>query len=466
MKSNLIKFSTVLLLLSLFGCVTPFADDKELASLFEEYNKQIALQESKRKAQEIAGINTLVVEKSADGDKVSVDLDKASIPLVVHRVIDEAGIPYVFDTVLLNGDITAKFDSLPLLEALNLFLSPVMLAAEFRDGIVVISQGAGDKSLPPSKTSYAEVPLKNIGLDTATTLLDGLYPRPLAPQEPARLINFGPLTSSNTMFLNGPKAEILNAAKILLKADQSIKHVMIEVVLIEFDSNDLEKVGSELANLVSGNYSGVNLNFGSFANDSINFSFASNSNAANNPLEFTALLDFLISEEKARLISRPYVATLSGKQANITIATDRYVITQIAENGAAITAPVPISSGVILKITPTVLPDDSIRMEISVEDSQFGESSSNVAVEVNKNTVETVMQVDDKQSIIIGGLVLNRRSWKKAGVPILRDIPLLNVLFSKQSNDVIQREVAIYVTPHLWDPNMKLPIVNADALKN
>jgi len=295
-------------------------------------------------------------------------------------------------------------------------------------------------------------------MKTVSTLLDGLYPA--NPQTNLRVMHFSTVSNTNTVYLNGPKIEVSKAIKLLKKADRQIKHIMIEVVLVEYDSTDLQKLDANIKDYANNQLSNVNLNFGSFASENVEFTSIS---GANNPRQFTALLDVLVSEEKARLISRPFISTLSGEQAKVHIANDRYVITETAQSGATITAPIPITSGIIMQITPTLFGNDEIHMDIYVEDSQFTESAANVSVEVDKNSATTVMQVADGQTIIIGGLVLNRKSWKNAGFPLMRYVPMLNILFAKQTSEEVNNEVVMYITPHIIDETMTLPFLNQDS---
>jgi len=75
------------------------------------------------------------------------------------------------------------------------------------------------------------------------------------------------------------------------------------------------------------------------------------------------------------------------------------------------------------------------------------------------------MQVANGQTIIIGGLVLNRRSWKNAGLPFMRHVPILNVLFAKQTSETVNNEVAIYITPHIVDETMTLPFLKKESFR-
>ena len=254
-------------------------------------------------------------------------------------------------------------------------------------------------------------------MDTVSKLVKGLYP--VSPQTGGNpSLNFGTVPNTNSIYLTGTKDAVLKTSQLLAKADREVQHIMMEVIIVEFDSTELEKLDANIVNIASKEFSGANLNFGSFASQNLSLTRTS---GANNPTQFTALLDILISEERLFLLSRPYIATLSGKEATINISTDEYVITETSSSGATITAPMAISSGVIMRITPTLLPDDNIRMNVYVEDSQSRQSRANVAIQVDKNAATTVMQVNSGETIIIGGLVLNRQIYQNAGVPFLQE---------------------------------------------
>lgn len=460
--------SSLMCLLSalLFGCIPSsyVKEDKQLQSIINAYKNQQGILEKKRAAQKGQGIKNLTVKETPEGYVVSADLDRAPISKIVSRIFEETGASYMLDNVVLRGKSTARFSNLTLLKSLNLILGPIVLTAESRDGTIVITSGLSLKT--DSGRTHAEVRIYNLDVVTVATLLNGLYP--INPATGVRVINFGTVPNTNTVYLNGSKDEVANAIKVLMKADTNIKHVMLEVILIEFSSEDFAQVGSNIADLASHGYSGVNFNFGSFAQDAIQFTHSSKASLVNayGKTTFTAIIDILISEQKARLISRPFVSTLSGNEANVNITSDQYVIIDNSVAGATITAPSPISSGVVLKITPTVLPDDIIRMNVYVEDSQFGENVANVSVVVDKNSASTVMQVEDGQTFIIGGMVLNRTTWTNSGFPLLRKIPIINAFFAKKSKSNTEREVVIYVTPHIWEPNVMSPLLQEDALKS
>ncbi|HXG22617.1 MAG TPA: type II and III secretion system protein [Methylomirabilota bacterium] len=270
------------------------------------------------------------------------------------------------------------------------------------------------------------------------------------------MLTYGQQPKTNTLFLYGLPDEVQKAATVLRKADRDPLHVVIEALVVEFDVDAFEQFTADIAKLSEGPYSNIITNFGSLTENALNFTYMP---GAHNRTELMATINALVAMNKARLISRPYVATLSGETANINITRDRYVVVQTAQNGATITTTNPVSSGITLNITPTILPDEQIRMQVDVEDSLFIPTVQNVAVEVDKNAAQTVMRVASGQAIVIGGLTLNRHTTGNSGAPWLRHVPGVNLLFSDQELTRNKQEVVIYLTPHLWSPDLQAPLI-------
>ncbi len=461
MKTLLSIVLVCILALSFAGCATApsMKDDKELNALFEALAKYNAETEKKRAERLGKGIKKLVIEKTADDFNVSADLEHALIPEVVKRMFDESGRAYLLEGAELYGSVSARFDNILFTDALNLILKPVMLSAEDAERITVIKPRTVEKTEAPV-TIHKEIPLINLDTKAAIDLLGGLYPK----ISQRRAVDFGPLPASNRIFLKGPENEVFQAIQTLMKADREIEHVVIEMLVVEFSSSALEELGTKLQGYGDGKYENVNVDFGSIGGDIISFSKLTEDGllAANRLTRFSAVINLMISNNMARLISRPYISALSGSKAKIDIASDRYVVVDDVQGRASTKS---ITAGVILQIVPTVLQDGRLRMDLQIEDSQFSDINvANVSTEVKKNTANTVMQVEDGQTIVIGGLILNRRAWANTGFPFLRHIPGLNLLFSNEGDIVEEKEVAIYVTPHVWKPGMISPLIKPEAL--
>ena len=68
---------------------------------------------------------------------------------------------------------------------------------------------------------------------------------------------------------------------------------------------------------------------------------------------------------------------------------------------------------------------------------------------INTSEADTRVMVDDGQTAVIGGLIRTNETTVSRGVPYLKDIPLLGLLFSSKTVTKNNRELIIFVTPRL-----------------
>lgn len=243
------------------------------------------------------------------------------------------------------------------------------------------------------------------------------------------------------------------ASRLLDRLDADPGHVLLEALVVEFNEQSFLDIGARIAEGSSGHLSDIFLDVANLVGETISFTRVADAAASTG---FTAILNLLIQKEEARVISRPWLATLSGSPAQLEIAEDRYVVTEIP-GGFEVNLE-QISSGVTLDITPTVVLDGTIRLRIAITESQFIPSLENVEQRRSRNSVSTVTQVGDGETVIIGGLMLNRRGESKAGIPGLRDVPPFSWVFGHEDYSHTDSQVLVYVTPHLWEPGLNLPL--------
>ena len=71
---------------------------------------------------------------------------------------------------------------------------------------------------------------------------------------------------------------------------------------------------------------------------------------------------------------------------------------------------------------------------------------------VDSRTLDTAFLVQDKQTIVLGGLVQKRQSESRTGIPLLMHIPLLGQLFRSDSDTETRQELLVFVTPRILSP--------------
>lgn len=173
--------------------------------------------------------------------------------------------------------------------------------------------------------------------------------------------------------------------------------------------------------------------------------------------DFSLLLDAMSEQGKTVVLSSPKISTLNNQPAIIKVATEdvywkREFVDEIGGGQAwGVSEPRWITIGILLKVTPQIGSDGLIIMDIhpSITD-KVGESKSpegDVAPILDVRETNTVVKVRDGQTIIIAGLLSERKKDEVTGVPFLGKIPLLGIFFSKTKQENKKTELIIMLTP-------------------
>ncbi len=176
------------------------------------------------------------------------------------------------------------------------------------------------------------------------------------------------------------------------------------------------------------------------------------------PLQFTAELNFLISQGNARVLADPRVTTISGHTATIRAGDTINILTQTAGGiGTPVTQQLQtFNTGVTLDITPMVGPSGLITVALHpVVNSLSGEN--NGVPQIATRDTQTVVQLQDNQTLVIGGLIQESLQRSVSKLPILGDIPLIGRLFRNTDVQTERNELVIVVTPHVVEPGAAMP---------
>lgn len=255
--------------------------------------------------------------------------------------------------------------------------------------------------------------------------------------------------------------------KIIDDLDRPIPQVLIKVLVAEVTHDGSMDLGVEFSGLNirdSGNGFEVGTNFGvASATDGFKFSLIeTNLNAALHALETVGKLDVL---------SRPYILTSDNKKATITVGEEVPFIrdSRTTDTGQTINTIEYEDIGIILNVTPHINPDGLVIMDVAPEISTLTGvtvpiSSTASAPTFAKRSASSRVAIQNGQTIVIGGLVQDRKTSTVNKVPLLGDIPLLGELFKRTEDSKSKTELLIFITPHVADqPHLLKEISEAEA---
>ena len=165
------------------------------------------------------------------------------------------------------------------------------------------------------------------------------------------------------------------------------------------------------------------------------------------------LIDALATAGLATVLARPNVTAISGETASF-FSGGEFPLPAGFEDGAIIFE--YKKYGVLLDFVPTIVDSGRIVLTVRPEVSERSETDSlrvtgiDIPV-INVRRAETTVEVGDGESIVIAGLYRDQGEAVETGVPVLKDIPLLNLLFGTRTVRSNATELIVVVTARLTD---------------
>jgi type II secretory pathway component GspD/PulD (secretin) len=177
------------------------------------------------------------------------------------------------------------------------------------------------------------------------------------------------------------------------------------------------------------------------------------------PREFFIRLNTFVRDGKGTILANPRTVAMSGKKSVINIRkTLNYFFTEGYDvTGRPIIDKSDISADTIGEIVPTLLADGKIHLVIDVKVGTFTFTKNGGLPELTTRQCKTEINVQQGQTLILGGLRQQEMSSSITKVPILGDIPLINPLFRRKEMDVRHSVLTIFITPQVMTPDNPTP---------
>jgi pilus assembly protein CpaC len=187
-------------------------------------------------------------------------------------------------------------------------------------------------------------------------------------------------------------------------------------------------------------------------NATVNLPFA----IQNGTGSFMGFLQALRTEGLTKILSEPRLTTLSGRPASIVSGGQVPVLVGSGNGSSTVEYK---DFGTKVNFLPIVLGNGRIHLEVAAEISdvdptltlQIGGIQPTSISGFRKRSAQVTVQIEDGQTLAIGGLIQNTVRGTIARVPFLGDLPYLGAAFSTKSYNEIEEEMVIIVTPRLVD---------------
>jgi type IV pilus assembly protein PilQ len=402
------------------------------------------------------------------GQKISLDLQEVDIRNVLRLLADVTGKNIVVEPGV-KGKVTLKVDNVPWDQVLELILkineldhvmegnvlriaTAAKLKAEFerqreaveaQKELMAASRDLGEISTEYLQVNYADVgdisaQIDNIKSEKGTLSVDN---------------------RTNLIIYSDFPKRIETAKEILARLDKATKQVMIESRIVSANTNFTRNLGvswnasytnNSLNNRLSSADNSNTLDFSVLAPTSAVGTFGLNlarNLGVNNLFELDMTLDALEQSGEGRVISSPRIFTLDHVQAMIQQG-DQIPYPQRTEEGTISTAFAPATLS--LTVTPHITPDGKVRLEVLAkkDEADFSRTVQDVPA-IRTQEAQTELLVNDGDTIVIGGIVIQDYSWSEERVPFLWRIPILGWLFKNRQVNDEKTELLIFLSPSI-----------------
>jgi general secretion pathway protein D len=177
--------------------------------------------------------------------------------------------------------------------------------------------------------------------------------------------------------------------------------------------------------------------------------------------EFIAMLTALAADNRVNVVSNPHILTSENKKAVINVSTSIPIVTsQQIPFGTGTTANQPAivgtqsveyrDTGVVLTVTPRIGERGTVALDVKQEVNDVGEETPPTgSLSIIKREAETSVVLLNNQTLVLGGLIRDRRATVNRGIPVMKDVPLLGYLFGFKSQIQEKTELLILITPRV-----------------
>jgi type II secretory pathway component GspD/PulD (secretin) len=310
------------------------------------------------------------------------------------------------------------------------------LAVQRGNHFTIYAKGAEDL-LADEPISYV-YRLKALPLDVAETQIENIV----------ELASYQGLAENNSITLTGPLEELKKLVCFLETVDQEGDVVLIELLIVQYRHGTKFNWGFDVTSGQVIPMSEITFRPGEVS-PTVGFTYRFLDTL--DP-QFSLNLSMLVQDNLARVITNPHIAVKNGNEAEIRLEQTKWVNLQSGydqDSDTYIWELREFLAGVNLRVTPNIAANGLISLQIDGSLSVFVPTTGSEYA-TDTNTITTQVNVQDGQTLIIGGLIKREETESEGGVPLLRLVPVLNYLFKRMSREKEYFETVLYITPHIY----------------
>lgn len=155
------------------------------------------------------------------------------------------------------------------------------------------------------------------------------------------------------------------------------------------------------------------------------------------------------TDNRAEVLARPSLVALDGMPS--AFFSGRNVTMGIAGTGGSASTITDKPVGISLSVTPTFIDSETMLLAVKAQRSFIEAVDASItftsAIQASRNAVSANVLLKMGQTLILSGLSEREIQRASSGVPVLKDIPVLQYLFSQKTTLDFTTSVLILITP-------------------
>jgi type IV pilus assembly protein PilQ len=399
------------------------------------------------------------------GKKISIEVKDIPIRDAINLLAEESGANLVLSESV-SGSLSLKLRKVPWDQALIMILRAKKLAYTRQGNILRITAMSEIKAEEEEAMKFAESKRKADPLVIQMIPVNYAKIGELQGQIASLSSERGKVVSdsrTSAIIVTDTEEVIERIKKMVSSLDIPPAQVLIEGKIVEARETFEKKVGIQWDMYGTENTIGNNANGPSTLTPSLSISPGINKGTSlgfqlrigNLDVlgDLNAMLSLEEREDNVKIISSPRIVTLHNEKASIVQSSQIPIITS-SESADLKTRSRNATFKNIkmnLDVTPQVANNGNVILDVNVQREFLGAivDEDTGAAPIHSREAKTKVMVRNGQTAVIGGIYQNDASNNEAGVPFLKDIPILGFFFRSDNYRKDKTELLLFLTPRI-----------------
>jgi general secretion pathway protein D len=286
-----------------------------------------------------------------------------------------------------------------------------------------------------------------------------------------------PNKAENSITLRDTADKVAIAEKIIEQNDKQLAEVVVDVELLQINTNKTQDLGLLLSSYTVGASApapGGTTDLGSPLAAGGAFTWDQLKDLSIRSFGFTipsVTYNFIKNNTDAELLAKPQLRISEGQKAQLIIGDRVPIPTTTFNTGTTVGGNiVPITSfqyqdvGIKIEVEPRVHHNKEITMKLAVEVSNLNGSITVTQGQsqpiIGTRTISSNIRLKDGETNFLAGLFRNDKSYNTDTIPFLGDIPVVGRLFSHKKTMTQTTDLVLTLTPHI----IRIPDITEEDL--